>query len=85
MSYDVPIVYSGQRVCRQLFIYNNLLISLLFLSLFLPLFPTDDRLLGQLTEQHAEPGFDAHRELQQEERLPTAQSIVQSVKWGHNE
>lgn len=83
MSYDVSIVYSGQRVCRQLFIYNNLLISLL--SLFSPLFPTDDRLLGQLTEQHAESGFDAHRELQQEERLPTAQSIVQSVKWGHNE
>lgn len=84
MSYDVSIVYSGQRVCRQLFIYNNLLISLLSFSLSLP-FPTDDRLLGQLTEQHAEPGFDAHRELQQEERLPTAQSIVQSVKWGHNE
>lgn len=33
MSYDVSIIYSGQRVCRQLFIYNNLLISFLSPSL----------------------------------------------------
>lgn len=44
-------------VRRQLFIYNNLLITLAFR---LP--PADDRLLGQLTEQHAESGFDANRE-----------------------
>lgn len=35
MSYDVSIINSGQRVCRQLFIYNNLLISLLLLPLSL--------------------------------------------------